>query len=181
MQAPDSVFHTPFIGRRPAADKRSMADAAESRLLHEIPLDREHDPREQAEAFQRLPEAAKEEIRDAWRRADGTHVEMRLLRRDSIRAYVIEMAVLFVFFELFTLLRHPFVMLPAALIGALTGWAAGKLRAGQTSYPFISGAGYVLLTLIGAGGNVFAFVALISLSSLLGFSHQMQRADRTGS
>jgi len=176
VQAPDPVFHTPFIGTGRLADKRLMAEAAEP--LHQIPLDREHDPREEAEAFQRLPEEAKEEIREVWRRQEGTHEDMRMLRRYSIRGYVIEMACVFVFFELFAMLRHPFVIIPAAIIGAATGWVAAKVRAGQSSYPFIAGVGYILLSCTGAGMNFFAGVAIVSLSTMLGFSHTIRRFDR---
>ena len=43
---------------------------AETRL-HEIPLDRAHDPREEAEPFQRLPEAMKEELIEKGRMVTG--------------------------------------------------------------------------------------------------------------
>ena len=147
--------------------------------VHEIPLDRAHDPREEAEAFQRLPEAMKEELRDRWRRAEGTHVEMRALRRNSIKSYVVEMAATFAFFELFAMFRNFWIVLPAIAVGAATGYVAGKLRAGPSSYPWIAGIGYILLSLTGAGRNLFAWVAIVSLSTLLGFSHTMKRFDRT--
>jgi len=179
MDAPDPVFHALLIGNPSIADKFPMAEAVEPKPLHEIPLDREHDPREHAEAFQRLPTEAQEEIREAWRRADGSHEEMRTVRRYSIRGYVIEMACVFAFFELFAMLRHPFIIVPAIAIGAATGWVAAKVRAGQSSYPWIAGVGYILLSCTGAGMNFFAGVAIISLASLLGFSHTVRRFDRT--
>ena len=100
------------------------------------------------------------------------------MRRYSVRGYVIEMACVFVFFELFAMLRQPFVIIPAAVIGAATGWVAARVRAGQSSYPWIAGFGYILLSFTGAGMNFFAGVAIISLATMLGFSHTMRRFDR---
>ncbi len=149
--------------------------------VYEIPLDRAHDPREEAEAFRRLPESMKDELRDRWRDVEGTSDTMRTLRRNSIKSYVIEMAAVFAFFELFAMLRHFWIFLPALAVGAVTGCVAGKLRAGPSSYPWIAGVGYVLLSFTGAGSNLFAWVAIVSISSLLGYSHTLKRFDRTES
>ena len=149
--------------------------------VYEIPLDRAHDPREEAEAFQRLPESMKDELRDRWRDVEGCSVKMRALRRFSIKSYVIEMMAVFAFFELFAMLRHFWIFLPALAVGAVTGYVAGKLRAGPSSYPWIAGVGYVLLSLTGAGSNLFAWVAIVSISALLGYSHTLKRFDRTES
>ena len=149
--------------------------------VYEIPLDRAHDPREEAEAFQRLPESMKDELRDRWRDVEGSSVKMRELRRYSIKSYVIEMMAVFAFFELFAMLRHFWIFLPALAVGAATGYVAGKLRAGPSSYPWIAGVGYVLLSITGAGSNLFAWVAIVSISSLLGYSHTLKRFDRTES
>jgi hypothetical protein len=149
--------------------------------LHEIPLDRAHDPREEAEAFQRLPESMKDELRDRWRDVEGSSDTMRALRSYSIKSYVLEMMAVFAFFELFAMLRHFWIFVPALVVGALTGYVAGKLRAGTSSYPWIAGVGYVLLSLTGAGSNIFAWVAIVSIASLLGYSHTLKRFDRTES
>ncbi|MHC4954243.1 MAG: hypothetical protein ACYTGZ_10155 [Planctomycetota bacterium] len=159
-----------------------MPEASEPPLevafLHEIPEDRAHDAREHAEEFQRLPEEAKDDLRDRWRRAEGQTVRMKTLRRYSIRGYVIEMMVTFVFFHFFVILFHPWILPVAIVIGGLTGWVAAKLRAGTSLYPAITFAGYLLMVMLGAGANPFAALSLVSLSALLGYSHTMRRFDQ---
>jgi len=152
---------------------------AEIDYLHAIPADRAHDPREHAEAFLRLPDDAKDDLRDRWRIAEGQTDRMKGLRKNSIRGYVIEMAVTFVIFNAFVILFHPIVLLVALVVGGLTGWVAGRFRAGTSLYPAIAGCGYVVMMLLGAGANPFAALSIVSLTALLGYSHSMRRFDQT--
>lgn len=143
------------------------------KALHEIPEDRLHDPREESEFFQGLPEKAKEEMRERWRKDEGYHEEIQELRRYTWKLHMAEMAGFFVFFHIFSILAHPAMILVALLVGALTGALAAWLRAGPLLYPFIAGLGYVA----SGGWNPFALVGLVSLASMLGFVHRMRRFE----
>ena len=143
------------------------------RALHEIPEDRLHDPREHSEFFQGLPEHAKEEFRDRWRRDEGRHEEIRDLRRYTWKLHIGEMVACFVFFHIFGILHHPLIFVVAVVAGGLTGAVAAALRAGPLLYPVIAGVGYVL----SGGLNPFAAVGLVSLASLLGFVHRLRRFE----
>jgi len=143
------------------------------RALHEIPEDRLHDPREQSEFFHGLPEEAKEEFRERWRREEGRHEEIRALRRYTWKLHVAEMVGCFVFFHVFGILHHPVILVVAVVAGALTGTVAAATRAGPLLYPVIAGVGYVL----SGGLNPFAAVGLVSLASMLGFVHRLRRFE----
>lgn len=143
------------------------------RALHEIPEDRLHDPREESEFFQGLPEEAKEEFRDRWRREEGRHEEVRELLRYTWKVYIAEMAGCFVFFHVFGILHSPVIFLVAVVAGGLTGAVAAAAHAGPLLYPVIAGVGYVL----SGGFNPFAAVGLVSLASMLGFVHRLRRFE----
>jgi len=145
------------------------------KTLHEIPEDRLHDPREESEFFQGLPEEAKEEFRERWRKEEGRHEKSRELRNYTWKIHMAEMAGCFVFFHMFAIFANPW-MLPAAIVaGAATGAAAALLKAGTTLYPVLAAVGYAA----SGGRNPFALLALVSLAAMIGYMHRLRRFEGT--
>ena len=59
--------------------------------------DREHDLREQEEWFHRLPEHAREEMRDRWRAQEAGTQKVRETRRLTTKRHVVEGAAIAAF------------------------------------------------------------------------------------
>ncbi len=151
--------------------------------VYDIPEDRAHDAREQVEWFQKLPEHAKEDIRDAWRRADGEHRLQRERRRHTSKVYVWEAAVAFVVLEL-VLMSPNFMNLVLALIfGAVAGALTALFRSSAGSYCIIFTSFYIAFGLT-SGSNHFAYyvlggVIVACIGAMLGRMHTLQRFDGT--
>lgn len=140
----------------------------------EVPADRAHDPREQAEWFERLPEHARGELRDLWRRAELSEAEAKKLRFRVRRRYVAESLLLFlVAAAMPPFTGHPLVV---AVVGTSVGAVASLLRAGPFLYCVVGAVGSALAF---GPWQFFALCFVASGSAALGAIHEFQRADRT--
>jgi len=145
--------------------------------VYELPEDRVDDPREHAEWFRRLPESARDELRDRWRAAERRGASVVERRRDTWRRYVLECVVLF---WLAVVVYGPwsFVSLVVAtFVGAAAGAAAARLRAGAHRYPWLVASGYLVFTVLTGYFHLLAFLGIVSFAALLGFSHEQMRQD----
>jgi hypothetical protein len=138
------------------------------------------DPREQQEWFQRIPEHAREEFRERFRSEEDGPEHVREVRRLTTKRYLIEGAVIAGFCALLVavgLLGFLFVALGGAAMGAIAR-AAGLYRFGYAAlaavaYPFLFG-----LTLTAGGAfQLFHAVIFVSLFSMAGAMHELQRFD----
>ncbi|MGQ0612309.1 MAG: hypothetical protein ACT4PV_00965 [Planctomycetaceae bacterium] len=143
------------------------------------------DPREGQEWFLRLPQEAREELRDAWRtQAEGERDLARRFRRTLGRT-VLELCALFLFAEL--LLGAPpsaGSALAALAAGALTGVGCAFLRPGQFPMMVAVLPGHLLVRVLFGWGGVLSesctLILLMPIAALLGLSHEMRRADGHG-
>lgn len=149
--------------------------------VFETPEDRAGDAREEAEWFQRLPDHAKEDLRERWRTQEGEGRHQKKRRKRTTRVYVVESTVIFLLLEI--LLHSPtwISALAAPLFGAATGLAAGLLRSNGPTYASLFSAGYLLFGAT-AGGRHFAYYLLsvlivLCIGSALGVSHRLQKFD----
>ena len=148
---------------------------ADNSAVFEIPEDRAHDPREQEGGFLRLPEDAKDELRDGWRFTERLRAEVKSRRKRTVRVYMVESVILLAVLTVFTPQAIPL----AAVIGVGCGWLGWKLRAGTLIYGWVGALGYALVMALTGVLNLFAFALAAFGFGLLGMIHQLQRADRT--
>ena len=146
----------------------------------EIPEDREHDPREQAEWFCRLPEHAREEYRDRWREQEGGTQKVRETRRQTTKRYLAEGAAITAFCAI--LVGSGFVaLILAALVGGAMGAIARALRLVRFGYAALAAVTYPLLfglPLSAAGAfQLFHGVIFVTLFAMAGAMHELQRFD----
>ncbi|MDH3590314.1 MAG: hypothetical protein OER88_00435 [Planctomycetota bacterium] len=149
--------------------------------VYDLPEDRAHDPRESLEWFRRMPDHAKEALRNAWREDEGSAVHQKERRRRTRRYYCVEASATFVLLEV--LLQGPYwhTVLAAAIFGVVAGGLAGVIRASAPSYGFLFTFFYLLLGLT-CGVNHFLYYVLASIIVLctgaaLGRVHTLQKFD----
>ena len=120
--------HQPWmcIVPRESADRFGVETEAAS-TVHEIPEDREHDLREQEEWFHRLPEHAREEMRDRWRAQQAGTQKVRETRRLTTKRYVAEGAAIAAFCAVLAGSGF-FGLILAALVGGVMGAIARAAR-----------------------------------------------------
>ncbi|MHC4956817.1 MAG: hypothetical protein ACYTGN_00480 [Planctomycetota bacterium] len=133
--------------------------------------------REKADWFQRLPEHAKDEMRERWERSAIHNEDIAERRARTRRRYVVEAAVWFVIvFWMF----HPWSWGDAALAaaaGSVVGLVAFFIRAGTFHYAPLGALGYLLFAIAYGYVSIFPFILCTVGSSALGVSHMLNRYD----
>ncbi|MCZ6572026.1 MAG: hypothetical protein O7C98_02545 [Planctomycetota bacterium] len=149
--------------------------------VHDLPEDRVGDPREEQEWFQRLPEHAKEEMRERWRGQERHLDRIRQRSKESIVRYAVEGAAILPLFEII-FFSPGWVRFGASIIaGALMGLVCALTRAGQYRYLLIGPPFFLGMRLLFGFGpfilEAFGAVLYVSLSALLGFSHDLRKTE----
>ena len=148
--------------------------------VHEIPEDRVHDPREEAEWFCRLPEHAREEYRDRWRVQEVGTQKVQETRRQTTTRYVVEGTAITVFCAI--LIGPGFwTLILAPLVGGAMGAVARALRLLRFGYGALAAIVYPLffvVPLTAAGAfQLFHGVIFVTLFAMAGAMHELQRFD----
>lgn len=138
------------------------------------------DAREETAWFQRLPEHAQREMREAWALQDGVTLELRERRRRTRTRFLIEGAVFFlVMFWLFYIWTWDGALV-ALLAGLATGAVADFLRAGAYRFATVGLIGYLAFALIQFGiPSIFPAVFATFGCGMLGVGHTLNRYDFT--
>jgi hypothetical protein len=151
--------------------------------VYDVPEDRAHDAREEEEWVHRLPEHAREDLREAWRTQEGEGRKQKKRRKETTKVYVVEAAIAFMALEV--LLQAPSLLslVAAGLFGAGAGGVAALFRSSAPSYGAVFTGFYVLLGLV-AGSRHVAYYVLASLIVMcvgvaLGRMHTLQKFDGT--
>jgi hypothetical protein len=137
--------------------------------------------RERAEWFARLPEHAKEELRDRWLAQEGVRGDQVLRRKETAYRWVVEGAVLF--FLAVALLQTPsrLGLILAAVIGAAIGRVAALVKPPPLLYGVAFSAVYAMFgAFSGFRGLVFGILSVpivLGLAAALGTTHRLQRFD----
>ncbi len=149
--------------------------------VHDLPEDRVGDPREEQEWFQRLPEHAKEEMRDRWRGQERQLDRIRQRSKESIVRYAVEGAAILPLFEIVFFSPGWLRIGASILAGALMGLVCALTRAGQYRYLLVGPPFFLGMRLLFGFGpfilEAFGAVLYVSLSALLGFSHDLRKAE----
>ena len=140
-----------------------------------IPEDRMEDPREQEDWFARLPDEAKDELRDRWRMEEGKAPVQAQRRMTTLNRYVLEGLILFGTMEL--LFGTTLSCLLAAVVGGIAGYVAGRIRSGSMRQGIVFAVAYMPLLLVVPRPNLFGLLLVASAGSLLGSMHNIQRFD----
>lgn len=146
-----------------------------------IPEDRAHDPREEERWLHRLPEHARDELREAWRTQEGEGKRQKFRRKETTKTYVVEAAVVFMVLELLLQAPTRYHLLAAGIFGAAAGGLAALVRASAPSYGLFFTVFYVAFGFV-AGSRHWAYYVLASLivmclGVMLGRMHTLQRFD----
>jgi hypothetical protein len=159
------------------------AVAPEPPRVLEVPADRLDDPRELAEAFARLPEHAKAELRDRWRGAEGAREEQRTRRKETKHRWVLEGAALL--FVAVALLQTPtrLGLVVAVAVGAVVGGAGALVKPGPLLYGLLFAAVFALFGVVTGFGSVLFTAAgipiVFGIAAALAVAHRLQRFDST--
>jgi len=165
----------------PAA--REKGEAPEPPSVLSVPEDRMGDPREAAPSFARLPDHAKEELRDRWRAQEGVHGKQILRRKETSHRWVVEGATLF--FLSVALFQVParLGLVLAAAVGAAIGFLAARVKPGALSYGFAFSVCYVAFGAFSGFKSLFYGILSIplvfGLAAALATTHRLQRFDST--
>ena len=136
----------------------------------------EHNPREEAEWFQRLPVEAQEDLRRRWLANEGRAEEQRERRSRTDWRYIGESLLLFAVGDLL----YRSLSFPSCLAIVLPGLALGKiaamLRAGTFRYALLAFS--VHLAYYGLWAfQPFHLVFATCIGAALGRIHELQRVD----
>ncbi|MCK6460796.1 MAG: hypothetical protein L6Q95_13000 [Planctomycetes bacterium] len=165
-----------------ALEERDVPEP-EQGLVVQVPEDRLHDPREEAPLFARLPEHAKEDLRDRWRAVEGVRGDQVLRRKETALRWVAEGAALLALVE--ALLHTParLGLLLAAGVGAATGACAAVAKPGPLRYGFLFMAVYIVFGALLGSRHVayylFTSPLVLGLAGALATTHRLQRFDAT--
>jgi hypothetical protein len=165
----------------PAA--KEEARVAEPNLVVRVPEDRLHDAREAAPHFARLPEHAKEDIRDRWRAAEGARGDQILRRRDTTHRWAVEGAGLF--FLSVALLQMPtrLGLILAACAGAGIGSVAARVKPAPLVYGLAFSTAYALFGALSGFRNlvygILSIPIVLCAAMALATTHRIQRFDST--
>jgi hypothetical protein len=149
-----------------------------------VPEDRMHDARETAPLFARLPEHAKEDLRDRWRAAEGSRAEQVVRRGETSHRWVVEGAALFCVSVGLFQTPSRLELLFAALAGAGIGWAAARAKPPPLLYGVLFATAYTFFGAVtgGFGGLLYAVFSLgivFGVAMALAATHRLQRFDST--
>ena len=153
------------------ADGKGMARSA-------LPV-REHDPREEADWFQRLPEHAKEEFRERWRVVAGRTEQQIDRRRSTEVRYLVEGVMLFALLEFLFIGLSATRLLLLMVPGLALGWICHKIRADRWRYVAVALPLYFAVYGIFGLFAIVHFIVFVCVAAGLGLSHELQRADGT--
>jgi hypothetical protein len=148
--------------------------------VHYTPEDRAHDPREQQGWFLRLPEHAKQDLREKWKIQEGGSEAQIARRKATMWRYVLESVGIFVV-PLFLFMSLGWLsLLCSIVVGAAVGFLAARIRAGTFQYPFLGFAGWLVLwVLSGLGLSFLTLFWYIGWTGALGAVHHLQKFDGT--
>jgi hypothetical protein len=162
---------------------REEGEAVEPPRVFEVPADRLDDPLEHAPLFARLPEHAKDEIRERVAGAAGARADQVERRKETSHRWVVEGASLFAVSV--ALLQEPTRL--EILLAALLGAGIGRVAARVKPRPFLYG--LVFATIYAAFGAFSGFKNLVwavlsvpivlTIAMALAFTHGVQRFDST--
>jgi hypothetical protein len=159
-----------------------VAPAKEPRVLA-IPEDRIEDPREQVEWFGRLPEHAKEELRERWRGQEGTRGDQKRRRKDTTLRWILEGGALLLLAE--AVLQKPTLLglALASAAGAAVGWAGALLKPGALRYGVLVALVYAVFGAVAGSRHMAYYVIslpiIFGVAAALGTTHRVQRFDGT--
>ncbi len=162
---------------------REEGEAPEPPAVLSVPEDRIDDPRELAPSFARLPDHAKEELRDRWRAQEGVHGKQVMRRKETAHRWVMEGAA--VFFVSVALFQMPtrFGLILAAVIGGAIGFLAARVKPGALRYGVLFAAFYVAFAAFWGFKNlVFGTLSIpfvFGVAAALAATHRLQRFDST--
>lgn len=165
----------------PRAAKKEPAAVPESGVVAEVPADRIHDEREEAPLFARLPEHAKEDLRDRWRAAEGSRTDQVARRKDTALRWVVEGALLLGLAEGLMHIPTRLGVLLAVGIGAATGAFGAIAKPGAVRYGAVFMVVYMAFGLI-LSDHAFVYYLmtaplLLGLAGALAATHRVQRFD----
>lgn len=137
--------------------------------------------RERAEWFARLPDHAKEEIRDRWRAQEGVRGHQVQRRKETSHRWVVEGAALF--FLSVAILQMPsrLGLVLAAVIGGAIGRVAALVKPGPLVYGIVFSAACAIFAAFSGFRNlvcgIISIPIVFGLAAALGTTHRLQRFD----
>jgi len=167
----------------PKADEPAPSAQTEEPAVFAIPEDRIDDPREQVPWFGRLPEHAKEDLRERWRAQAGAAGEQKERKRVTKRRWVAEAAAVFFLAE--AVLQSPSLpgLAVATTVGVAVGWAGALLKPGPLRYGAIAAVAWVLFGAFAGSRHLAYYVISIPIvlcvAAAFGVSHRLDRFDAT--
>ena len=143
------------------------------------------DDPEDTDAFQRLPPAAKEEMRKAWAAQDARVVRRQTFAKTSRTRSMLQASAVFLFIETtmaFATWPHT---IAAAIVGALVGAWWHRLGAGRMQCIWTSAVPYAALRVAFPSGSlgwdalygILGFLMLAGLTGLVGFVREHRVSD----
>lgn len=151
--------------------------------VYEIPEDRVHDAREEHEWLHRLPEHARDDLREAWRTQEGEGRKQKKRRKETTKVYVVEAAIAFMVLEV--LLQAPTLLslVAAGLFGAAAGGVAALFRSNAPSYGLVFTTFYMLFGIVAGSRHpayyMLAGLIVLCIGVMLGRMHTLQKFDGT--
>jgi hypothetical protein len=152
-------------------------------VVVDVPEDRLDDARELAPSFARLPDHAKAELRDLWRRQEGVHGEQRERRKETSHRWAAEGAGLLLVSVALLMMPTRLELLLAGVLGAALGYAASRLKPSPLMCGFVFAAAYVAFG--GCTGfrnfayGILSIPIVLCLAAALATTHRIQRFDST--
>lgn len=163
--------------------KEEAGEAPEPPSVLEVPEDRMADPREVAPSFARLPDHAKTELRDRWRKQEGVHGEQRERRKDTSHRWAAEGAGLFFLSVALLLMPTRLELLLAAALGAALGYGASRVKPSPLVYGLAVSAAYLAFGACTGFRNlvfgIFSAPLILCVAMALAMTHRIQRFDST--
>lgn len=162
---------------------REEAPVREAPSVLAVPEDRIEDPRERVEWFTRLPDHAKEELRDRWRAQEGVHGEQVVRRKDTSHRWAAEGAGLFFLSVALLLMPTRLELLLGAVLGAAIGYTASRVKPSPLVYGLVVSAAYLAFgACTGFRNLVFGILSaplILCVAMALSMTHKIQRFDST--
>jgi len=167
----------------PKASPTPQPAEAEEPNVFVIPEDRLDDPREQVPWFGRLPDHAKEDLRERWRAQVGASGEQKERKKVTTQRWIAEAVALLALAEVVLQKPTPASFLIAAALGVPVGWAGARLKLGAIRYGFVAACAWLLFGAF-AGSRHFAYYVISVLivfcvAAAFGVSHRLDRFDAT--
>lgn len=142
-----------------------------------IPEECGDDPREYEDWFLRLPEFAKDEMRQRWRAQAGFRDASIARFKRTRKRYMIEALVVFLLSDILLWVLSGDLLFVGALVGLAVGYVAFTVRAGTYTYATLGMVGYIVFNMMTGWWNIVSMVWILCSCTVLGMSHQLQRFD----